>query len=230
MRFAQVFRNLSRRTVHCRGLYLLRLTTAGRFALRASAHWAHASLRRHLGTHFPPMPFTQGRLNCRAICSFHSPSAGRFVLRASAHCAHTSLRPPLGKAAFGRLRPAGSSNPRKPIIHPIPAPTPRPAGPATQAWGGSTDRPKGGRDPPHAEDGPSRKRRGEGRPPAPVVQSSYKQSLRPFGLPVVQSSQKALPCHLLVSLPICGSFCASRKCSATSVVVQSTAVACTCFG
>ena len=54
LRFAQVFRNLSRRTVHCRVLYLLRLTTAGRFALRASAHWAHASLRRHLRTHFPP--------------------------------------------------------------------------------------------------------------------------------------------------------------------------------
>ena len=64
LRFAQVFRNLSRRTVHYRGLYLLRLTTAGRFALRASAHWAHASLRRHLGTRFPPMPFTQGRLSC----------------------------------------------------------------------------------------------------------------------------------------------------------------------
>ena len=45
--FGIVFRNLSRRTVHYRGLYLLRLTTAGRFALRASAHWAHTSLRRH---------------------------------------------------------------------------------------------------------------------------------------------------------------------------------------
>ena len=40
-------RNLSRRTGHCRALCLLRLTTAGRFALRASAHWAHTSLRRH---------------------------------------------------------------------------------------------------------------------------------------------------------------------------------------
>ena len=46
-------------------------------------------------------------------------------------------------------------------------PSPRPARPATQAWGGSTDRPQGGRTPPHAEDGPLRKRCGKGRASGP---------------------------------------------------------------
>ena len=45
--FGVVFRNLNLRAGYCRSLHSFRLTTAGRFALRASAHWAHTSLRRH---------------------------------------------------------------------------------------------------------------------------------------------------------------------------------------
>jgi hypothetical protein len=55
-----LFRNLNRRVAYYRSLHSFRLTTAGRFALRASAHWAHTSLRLHTRqeTEFPaPSPF-----------------------------------------------------------------------------------------------------------------------------------------------------------------------------
>ena len=55
-----LFRNLNRRVAYYRSLHSFRLTTAGRFALRASAHWAHTSLRLHTRqeTAFPaPSPF-----------------------------------------------------------------------------------------------------------------------------------------------------------------------------
>ncbi len=45
-------RNLNCRTGYCRSPYSFRLMTAGRFALRASAHRAHTSLRHPAVTHF----------------------------------------------------------------------------------------------------------------------------------------------------------------------------------
>ena len=75
--------SFNRRAGHCRAPHSFHSPPAGRFALRASAH---------LGTHFPPMPFTQGRLHpCPALVSL--PTCGSLRLRRCAHCAPTSLRP-----------------------------------------------------------------------------------------------------------------------------------------
>ena len=84
-------RSFNRRSRHCRARRSFHSPTAGRFALRASAHWARASLRR---------PFTREAKLWALLVSLTTAGANSFAPDALSTRFLTS---PIGKGGFGGL-------------------------------------------------------------------------------------------------------------------------------